>query len=93
MNLALREQERLEIHYGGAKKCDRCKTVWAANAEDVVTVEFGDGEKIIVCDDPCREEMLDANESFECVQCSIAFDNSEKTEDDGGDEFCQGCAE
>ena len=92
MNLALREQESVELDYAGAQKCTRCKTVWPENSEDVVTVEFSDGEKITVCDDPCRTEMLEANESFECAQCLIAFDNSEKTEDEAGDEFCQGCA-
>lgn len=92
MNLTLREQKRVEMDYGGARKCDRCKTVWPEHSESVVTVTFGDGENVIVCDDPCREEMLEANDSFECGQCLIAFDNSEKTEDEGGDEFCQGCA-
>lgn len=91
MNLTLRDQERIELDYAGAQKCDRCKTVWPANSEDVVTMTFRDGEKIAVCDDPCREEMLDANDSFECVQCSLVFDNSEKAEDDGGDVFCRGC--
>ena len=92
MSLTLRDQERVELDYAGAQKCDRCKTVWPENAEDVVTVEFADGDKIIVCDEPCREEMLEANDSFECGQCLIAFDNSEKTEDGSGDVFCQGCS-
>jgi len=91
MNLTLREQERIELDYAGAQKCDRCKTVWPEHSESVVTMTFMDGDKIAVCDDPCREEMLDANDSFECAQCSLVFDNSEKV-DDGGDVFCRGCA-
>ena len=89
---ALKDQERVELDDAGAQKCGRCKTVWPVNSEGVVTVEFSNGEKMVVCDEPCREEMLEANESFECGQCMIAFDNSEKTEDDSGDVFCQGCS-
>ena len=92
MGLALKDQERVELDYAGAQKCARCKEVWPENSEGVVTIEFADGEKMTVCDEPCREEMLEANESFECGQCLIAFDNSEKTEDGSGDVFCQGCS-
>ncbi len=92
MNQTLRDEERIELNYAGAQKCDRCKTVWPAGSDGVKTVRFADGERIVACEDSCYGAVIEANDCFECVGCGLVHDDSDIwAEDENEDLFCKGC--